>query len=64
MGAAHSRFEVSGARPRRSPAVDRNDRPADVGSGGRFSALCTGYCVVYVASFEDAVYVLHAFQKK
>jgi phage-related protein len=54
------------------PAVQRGDEPSDfkpmpvVGSGTYELRLQTddAYRVFYIAKFQEAVYVLHAFQKK
>ena len=53
-------------------AVQRGDTPSDfkpmniVGKGTQEIRIRTGdaYRIFYVARFEEAVYVLHAFQKK
>ncbi len=53
-------------------AVQRGDSPSDfkpmniVGKGTQEIRIRAGdaYRIFYVAKFEDAVYVLHAFQKK
>ena len=53
-------------------AVQRGDFPTDfkpmsvVGKGVKEIRIKTGeaYCIFYVARFSEAVYVLHAFNKK